>query len=121
MNAYKLPFVGLVLAVSLAATPAQARWNGSGANWHGGWVGSPGWHGGGWNGGGWHHHNSVPVWPWALGAFGLGVAGALLYAPPYYAPQPPPPVYGYGGYAYPPPYYPPAPPPYGYYGGWRPY
>lgn len=116
---------GLALAITLAGTPAQARWNGSGANWHGGWGGNPGWHGGGWNGG-WHQHNSVPVWPWALGAFGLGAAGALLYSPPYYA-SPPPPVYGYGSYAYPSPYYAPPPPPaYGYplpyrpY-GWRPY
>jgi len=110
-----LIIVASVAALSIAVvTPAQARWNGSGANWHGPAIGS--WHGG-WH----HHHGGGNAWPWVGGALlGLGVAGALLATPYAYAPYAPPPIYGY---AYPPPYYPyipPPPPAYGYY-SWRPY
>jgi len=94
-----------VCLLILAAPPARA-------DWHGGWHGGAGWHGGGWRGGwGWHRGG----WGWRgarwnccwRGGVFIGVAPRLYVPPrPYYPPQPayyyyPPPYYAPYGYAYP--------------------
>jgi len=97
-----------LIALTLSATPSEARWRGGGwrgGGWHGGgWRGAGwrgGWRGAGWRYGGWRYGGWRPGLAIGAAAIGLGVGLAASSAWGY-------PGSGYGYYGYP-----------GYYGGYQ--